>query len=369
MSLDEMLQTDDLLGRVRTNVRRVVINKVQGQVANPIVRSSPYRIGRDGILHIVPGTGGISLNQRVGDPAVGLAGDHVEPGAALHNNDREVVGPKGGPNRALMMLSCIGNRAVVTTGPAQGSKGTVVGKHGGIDHVIVDFDPSVLKRLRIGDRIEITAQGQGLKFAGFDKVSVLNTSPRLLARMGLRVHGRHLHVPVSHVVPAGLLGSGVGKSSGVLGDTDIQLSHPEINRRHRLNSLRYGDLVAICPVDNRFGPSVRPNSVTIGVIVHSDSYVAGHGPGVTPLLIGPASLIKPTFSADANVAMRLGLRERIARIPAPDAAERRRVWRRVCSCEASTDALSCSHDPHDECAQCAVPRARVSPRMRSRRRF
>jgi len=61
---------------------------VAGQVAHPIVRATPYRIGRDGVLRLVPGSGGIVLNRRVGDRAVGLAGDHVEAGVSLHNNGR-----------------------------------------------------------------------------------------------------------------------------------------------------------------------------------------------------------------------------------------------------------------------------------------
>ncbi len=160
------------------------------------------------------------------------------------------------------------------TGPATGARGTVIGKHGGINHVIVDFEPAILRRLRIGDRIQITAWGQGLELTEFPSVRALNLSPRLLARWGIRAHGGHLHVPVTHLVPAGIMGSGLGKSDGVLGDCDIQLSDPSIVRRFRLSSLRFGDLVAIGSFDNRFGPSVRMGKITVGVIVHSDSHVA-----------------------------------------------------------------------------------------------
>jgi len=335
----------------RTNLPRLVATAVAGQIANPLVRGSPYRVGRDGVLHIVPGTGGIALNRRVGDRAVGLAGDHIEPGATLHNNDREVVGPYGAANKALLLLSCVGNRARVTTGPATGAVGTVTGKHGGINHVIVDFPPAVLRRLCIGDRMQITAYGQGLVLRDFPGLSALNLSPRLLARWGVRRHGPHLHVPVTHIVPAGVMGSGLGKSDGVLGDTDIQISDPVLRRRFRLGSLRMGDLVAICGLDNRFGPTVRGGRVTIGVVVHSDSDVAGHGPGVTPLLMGPAAVLRPMHSPDANIALVLGLRSRIAAVPQPDPQERATVWRMVGRCPA----------PGMPCA--AFPRARSLPRM------
>jgi hypothetical protein len=320
--------------RMRTNSARMVATVIAGQIANPLVRGSPYRVGRDGVLRVVPGTGGIVLNRRVGDRAVGLAGDHIEPGVALHNNDREVVGPPGAANRGMMLLSCIGNRARVTTGPAAGALGTVTGKHGGINHVIVDFDPSVLRRLRIGDRMQITAYGQGLSLPEHPAIAALNLSPRLLARWGLRPHGRHLHVPVTHVIPSGIMGSGLGKSDGVLGDCDIQISDPVIRRRFRLGALRFGDLVAVCGLDNRFGPTVRGGRITIGVVVHSDSHVAGHGPGVTPLLMGPAHVLRPYHSADANIALALGLRPAIAAVPQPDALELRTVWRAVGRCPA-----------------------------------
>jgi hypothetical protein len=336
MSLDDMhLLEPETARSPGANLDRMIVSTVAGQIANPLVRGSPYRVGRDGVLRVVPGTGGIVLNRRVGDRAVGLAGDHVEPGVSLHNNDHEVVGPPGAANKAMMLFACIGNRASVVTGPAEGARGYVVGKHGGINHVIVDFPPLTLRRLRIGDRIQITACGQGLQLAGFPSVRCLNLSPRLLRGWGISAHRKHLHVPVTHVVPAGIMGSGLGKSDGVLGDCDIQLSDPGIVRRYRLGSLRFGDLVAICALDSRFGPNVRMGTVTVGVIVHSNSNQAGHGPGETPLLVGPASIIKPVFSSRANIALALGLRDRIAELPSPETRERGAVWRALARCGCS----------------------------------
>jgi hypothetical protein len=320
------------------NRDRLIAVTVAGQIANPIVRY-PYRVGRDGLLRVVPGTGGIVLNLRMGDRAMGLAGDHVEPGVSLHNNDREVVGPRNGPNRGLLLNSCIGNRVVVTTGPAAGARGTVVGKHGGIDHVIVDFEPRVLARLRIGDRMQVHAVGQGMELLGMPGVRALNLSPRLLSRWGIRRHQRHLHVPVTHVIPAGLMGSGLGKSDGVLGDTDIQLADPHIRRLFRLDGLRLGDLVALCPVDHRYGASHRGGALTVGVVVHADSQVAGHGPGVTPLLMSVEGRILPVHDPQANIALRLGLRRSIA--PSVPLAHpvHRRAWR---------DAVSAALRPNGE---------------------
>lgn len=316
-------------GTPRTNVDSLVALAVSGQIANALVRGGAYRIGRDGILRIVPGTGGIALNKRVGDRAVGLVADHVEPGVSVRNNDREAGGNPGASNRGLLLYSCIGNVATVVSGPAAGAVGTVTGKHGGINNLLVDFPSHVIRRLRIGDRIQIVAMGQGLALPDFPNVRPMNLAPRLLARWGLRGHGSHLHVPVTHIVPASLMGSGLGRQEGVFGDTDIQLSDRELRRRFRLQALRFGDLVAICGMDARFGASRRGGAITVGVVVHSDSQVAGHGPGVTPLLVSAAGGILPVYSPDANIASILGLRQRIAPAIAPSAEERSRVWRRA----------------------------------------
>jgi hypothetical protein len=55
-----------------------------GQIAHPVGAGNPYRIGNDGVPRVLPATGGIVLNHRVGDRCVGLMGNHIEPGVALH---------------------------------------------------------------------------------------------------------------------------------------------------------------------------------------------------------------------------------------------------------------------------------------------
>jgi len=324
----------------RTNEAALVALAVAGQVANALVRGGAYRIGRDGILRIVPGTGGIALNKRIGDRAIGLIADHVEPGASVRNNDREASGNPGAPNRGLLLYSCVGNIATVLSGPAVGATGTVTGKHGGINNLLVDFPSDVLRHLRIGDRIQVAAIGQGLALPGYPQVRAMNLAPRLLARWGVREHGSHLHVPVTHIVPAGLMGSGLGKQEGVFGDTDIQLSDAQLRDRFRLHTLRFGDLVAICGMDARFGASRRGGAITVGVIVHSDSNVAGHGPGVTPLLVSARGGILPVYSPDANIALILGVRRQIAPAIAPSQLERQHVWRTAARRALQAGAIS-----------------------------
>ncbi len=312
----------------RLNDEELVAVSVLGQIAHPVGRATPYRVGHDGVPRVLPGTGGIVLNRRIGDLCVGLAGDHIEPGVALHNNNREVIGPRDGPNNALITYACVGNTALVIDGPARGQRGLVTGKHGGINHVLVDFPTAVLARLQIGNRLQITSHGLGLRLPGHPRIEVLNAAPTLLRRWGLRLRGGGLQVPVTHCVPARVMGSGLGKNTAWRGDYDIQLADRATRERHRLGSLRFGDMVAISDADTRHGPQFRGGRVTVGVIVHGDSTVSGHGPGVTPLLTGPADLLQPVHDANANLAEIYGIRRAVPPQQRPTLVERDR--RRRC---------------------------------------
>ena len=287
---------------LRLNETDLVIAMVSGQIAHPVAQGNPYRIGYDGASRVLPGTGGIAVNQRIGDRCVGLSGDHVEPGVALHNNGREVIGPRNGPNNALLTYACVGNRATVISGPCPGQRGLVTGKHGGVNHVLVDYPTRVLERLCIGDRIQIRSAGLGLRLLDFPSISVMNASPELLRRWQIRPLSGRLMVRVTHRIPAQLMGSGLGKNSALRGDYDIQIADPELRRQFRLGRLRYGDFVAIVGSATGHGPSVRSAQTTVGVVVHGDSTVSGHGPGVAPLLSAPSSLLNLVHDPNANLA-------------------------------------------------------------------
>ena len=294
--------------RLHINRDELVIVIVSGQVAHPVARANPYRIGNDGVPRVLPGTGGIVINKRIGDQCVGLAGDHIEPGVALHNNNREVIGPRDGPNNALITYACIGNRARVISGPATGAAGIVTGKHGGVNHVLVDFPLETLRVLQIGDRIQIESVGLGMRLIDYRNIQVLNLSPALLWRWGISEEDRTLQIPVTHLVPAKIMGSGLGKNSAWRGDYDVQLADRRTREKYRLGSLRFGDLVAITDADTYRGPSFRPGYVTVGIIVHGDSTVSGHGPGVTPLVTGPARCLKIRRDPNANLAQIFNIR-------------------------------------------------------------
>ena len=305
-------------GTPRMNRSELVKISVSGQIAHPEDKSSPYRIGTDGVPRILPGPGGIVFSHRIGDSCIGLAGDHVEPGVSIKNQHRSLKGEKDAFNLALNTYSCIGNSAVVLTGDQKGKRGVVTGKHGGVNNVLIDFSPRILRRLKIGDQIQINAYGTGLRLLDHLQISVFNCSPNLIQQWGIRSHGRVVQVPVTHLVPAALMGSGLGRNNAVRGDYDIQMNNPAINRRLGLNNLRFGDFVAIVDADTRYGRAFHQGFITVGIIVHSDSTTSGHGPGVVTLLTGNGRYLRPIKDRQANLASVLHLRT----LPSPQLFKR-----------------------------------------------
>ena len=293
---------------IRTNKEKVVKISVIGEVVSPVIGTGIYRVGANGDLHILPGTGGITYNIRVGDSSIGWMGDHVEPGVSVENRVPDSRFPQG-QSRALNVLSCIGNEALVVKGDAKGEKGVVVGKHGGIEHVMVDFQPDVMEKLIIEDRIMIKAYGQGLQLLDLPEVKLFNVSPEFLEALDPEIKGGKLHVPVTHKVPAAIMGSGLGRDNVASGDYDITMFCEDTCEEHGLNDLRLGDLVAIMDSDQSYGRIYRRGSVSIGIVTHSNSYIAGHGPGVTTLFTSTKGLIEPVVSDDANIAKIMGLRK------------------------------------------------------------
>jgi Domain of unknown function (DUF4438) len=145
---------------LRTNAEKLIKISVMGEIVSPTIRSV-YNISATGKALVLPGIGGITYNLRVGDPACGWEADHVEPSVSVENKENDARSGQAA-NIAFNTLSCIGNQVIVATGDAKGAKGVVTGKHGGIEHVIVDFPSEVLENLLLGDRILVKAFGLGL---------------------------------------------------------------------------------------------------------------------------------------------------------------------------------------------------------------
>ena len=273
---------------------------VIGEISAPVMRT-PYRVGYDGVPRVGPATGGITYNVGLGDIVYGWAGDHIEPGVSTKNEDEK-------KNAAYNVLACIGNQAKVVSGEGKGAEGVVIGKHGGIEHVMIDFPAEVMENLAIGDKVQIKSHGQGMEFLEYPGVRVMNLSPRMLEVWDIKETGGKLRVPVAAVVPGHLMGSGLGAASAERGDYDITTQDKEELKKHGLENLRFGDLVAISDHASYFGRHYRRGAITIGVVIHSDSFVSGHGPGVTSLLTTLDGSIDWVREAKANIGHYLGLK-------------------------------------------------------------
>ncbi|MDR2707250.1 MAG: DUF4438 domain-containing protein [Nitrososphaerota archaeon] len=291
---------------LQTNREKLVKISVMGEVSSPTLKSV-YNISATGTPCILPGVGGITYNLRVGDLACDWAADHVEPCVSTTNKENDVRSGNAA-NTAYNILSCIGNQAVIVSGDAKGATGTVTGKHGGIEHVLIDFKPETVDKLLIGDRIQIKAYGTGLRLLDFVDIKLSNMDPCLLDAINPQVNGEKLEVPVTHIIPASIMGSGLGSNQVNSGDYDIQLFDDSVVQQFGLDDLRLGDIVAIIDADHSFGRIYRRGAVSVGVIVHTNCVTAGHGPGVTSLMTSANGRIIPVINKKANLASLLKLR-------------------------------------------------------------
>lgn len=287
---------------LKTNADRVVEFLLQCKAGPPRTRAR-WDVDHEGIPFLVPGIGGISLNVAVGDPAFGWAGDHVEPSVSCTADTKK---PFEHPNVGLQLYACAGNVATLISGDAKGSTGYAIGHHGGSEHVVVEFPLETKEKMSYDDKILIRGRGQGLKLIDYPEITAFNLDPELLQKMSIQELGGKLRVPVTTMVPAACMGSGVGSTMPGTGDYDIMTSDPATVEKYGLDKIRFGDFVALLDHDNRFGRTYRQGSITIGIVVHSDCMLSGHGPGVTTLLTAGTPLIEPVIDVKANVADILG---------------------------------------------------------------
>lgn len=292
------------MAKIKTNENRLVKMAVQGKVANA-TQWAEFEFAHDGRLFSLPSTGGIVYNVKVGDNAFEWEGDHIEPGVSAVL-DEEKRGSKA--NMGFNFLACVGNTARIISGDAKNKTGTVVGHHGGVEHVVIDFDEKTLAKLTLQDKILIEAYGQGLKLLDFSGIHVYSLSPSVFQKMPIRtLAGKKLEVGVTAIVPAALMGSGMGHNNIGTGDCDIMSHDPREVKRLGLDKLCFGDFVAILDQDHTYGRTYRRGSVSIGIVVHSNSTLAGHGPGVTTVMTSSKGYIKPVKNPRANLARILGI--------------------------------------------------------------
>jgi hypothetical protein len=283
---------------LRTNADKIVEFLLPCQPGPPRTTGT-WQVGHTGEPFILPAIGGITLNVRVGDSAFGLAGDHIEPGVSCTANAEK---PTEFPNPTLQLFACVGNSAKLISGEAKGAQGVVTGHHGGSEHVMIDFAPEVMEQMSYEDKVLIRARGQGLKLLDYPEIRLFNLDPEFLHKLGIAETNGTLQVPVTTKAPAVCMGSGLGRPHVASGDYDIMTSDPQTVADHKLDQIRFGDIVALMDHDNAFGRAYRQGAVTIGIVVHSDCLKAGHGPGVATLMTCPNGRIRPIIDSNANIA-------------------------------------------------------------------
>lgn len=288
-----------MMTKLRTNDERLVKIAVQGTVANA-AQYSEFEVAHDGRAHAFPSTGGIVYNVKVGDSVFAWEGDHIEPGvsAILDESKRS-----SRQNMGFNFLACVGNTARLVSGDAKGERGVVTGHHGGVEHVLIDFDDDTLEKMSVDDKILIESFGQGLKLLDYPHIRIYNLDPRVLELMPLWPRGSdRLEVGVTAIIPAELMGSGMGHNNIGTGDCDIMTHDSKAVRTYKIDQLRFGDFVAVRDHDHSFGRTYRKGAVSIGIVVHSNSILAGHGPGLSTVMTCADSRLVPVIHPHANLA-------------------------------------------------------------------
>jgi uncharacterized protein DUF4438 len=269
---------------------RLVLCRVSGQVAQAAANDV---VTPDGLRLVRAGQGGVVLGVDLGSPAGSWESDHLEPGASVTHADETAY-------RALQVLACVGNRATVTSGPAAGAIGTVVGKHGA---VLVRFAQDQLGRIGPGDWVTIDAIGVGASLKGEPDVAVRSCSPELLEAL-VRPDGDRLRVEAVAIFPAEAAAAGIGMPSDHL-NLDLEVGVPPLDALAR--ELRFGDVVVLQDHDHTYGRLLRPGWIAIGVVAHGRSLGGGHGFGFVTLVTGPAERFDVAVSPEANLRRLLGI--------------------------------------------------------------
>ena len=283
---------------VRTNIDKVVSVSAMGAIASPSfpgLPASPYALTAEGKPFLLPAFGGIVYNVSVGDSAYGWLADCVHPGVSISMND-----DRG--NRGLNILSCVGNTAVVMTGNAKSTQGTVTGKSGRFsEHVIIHFEKPDRAKMAIGDKIVIRTRGVGMELLDHPDVKLKSCSPEMLENLEVSTNADgKLSVPVVGIVPPHLLGAGAGLTSEG-GSLHIQTKDQNALKDARLDQLRLGDVVAIADYDSSWNHGYLRGAVGIGVIGQGDSPRSGYGPGITLLMTSASSGIDPVVTPGVNL--------------------------------------------------------------------
>ncbi len=280
-----------------TNAEQLVEMAVVGYVSQPTVRG--YIPHASGEATILPGMSGMIYNARVGDGAFGWAADHLEPGASIAHPDLDA-------DYAMHYLTCMGNQAFVMSGLAKGTEGIVTGEHA---RLLVDFPPEAAELIGVGDAVQIRAKGQGLQLLDYPHITLKKCSPRLIDSLPIEaLDARRIRVPVTMELPIRIMGSGAELNPDFV-DQDLMSGDRALMAELGIDQMRLGDLVVVNHADHRFGRGYKPGAVTIGLCIHGDSIMTGHGPGILTLMTCDEPCIEWVIDPEANIANYLNIRK------------------------------------------------------------
>jgi hypothetical protein len=148
-----------------------------------------------------------------------------------------------------------------------------------------------------------------MKLLDFPTVQVKKAGPNLIQKWGMTVSPEgKLRVPVVATIPAHIMGSGAELTPEFV-DQDLMTGDREALAELGIDNLKLGDLVAVMDTDHRYGRGYKPGGVTIGVIMHGDSVMTGHGPGCQDLLVAAGGEIEPVIDPNANLVNILGMKK------------------------------------------------------------
>jgi hypothetical protein len=270
-----------------------VASNLGAVVETPELASHPFRVDRDGRSYVPAGDGGIVLGVRLGDGVFATDSDHAAPGACLVHREQPA-------RHALTSYACLGNPVTVRSGAAAGARGVVLGKRGELGRVIACFGQDVLATLAPGDQMVVRGYGQGavLPSGLGETVHVRNVSPEALALLPAEFGSGQVRVSARGRVPSKVVGNGIGRP---VEQWDLDLSLDAVMASSLgLGRLALGDLVAVEDLDVRHNAGYRRGYLTVGLVIHGGSPMPGHGPGLMPVLCGPAAAFELEIDADGH---------------------------------------------------------------------
>jgi len=284
-----------------TNKDKLVTMAVGGRIAAPELMvgmmNNPYIPDTEGQPSVLYGMAGIVFNCRVGDSAYGWEADHIEPGISITH-------PVQAHDDAMHYLTCVGNEVVVKSGRARDAKGVITGEHA---RLLADFAPEALDGLCVGDDILIKARGRGLAFDDYPGIYLKKCSPEFVESLDIREVAGGIEVPVVAEIPTYMMGSGAELNPDFV-DQDMMSGDRKEIARLGIAHLRLGDLVALPHADHRFGRGYREGAATIGLVLHGDSVLTGHGAGIMTIMTSGQGLLNWRIDQNSNLAdrMRIG---------------------------------------------------------------